>query len=49
MAESLQVLLIEGKRKVARCFAVDLQKKGYSREGGKQREQWTGRSETLFP
>jgi len=30
MAESLQVLLIEGKRKVARCFAVDLQKKGYS-------------------
>jgi DNA-binding response OmpR family regulator len=30
MAESLQVLLIEGKRKVARCFASDLEKKGYS-------------------
>jgi len=30
MAESLQVLLIEGKRKVARCFASDLGKKGYS-------------------
>ena len=29
MAESLQVLLIEGKRKVARCFAADLEKKGY--------------------
>jgi DNA-binding response OmpR family regulator len=30
MAESLQVLLIEGKRNVARRFASDLQKKGYS-------------------
>jgi len=30
IAESLQVLLIEGKRKVARCFAADLEKKGYS-------------------
>ena len=30
MAESLQVLLIEGKRNVARCFAADLKKKGYS-------------------
>ncbi len=30
MAESLQVLLIEGKRNVARCFATDLEKKGYS-------------------
>lgn len=30
MAESLQVLLIEGKRNVARCFAADLEKKGYS-------------------
>jgi len=29
MAESLQVLLIEGKRNVARCFAADLEKKGY--------------------
>lgn len=30
MAESLQVLLIERKRNVARCFAADLAKKGYS-------------------
>lgn len=30
MAESLQVLLIEGKRNVACCFAADLAKKGYS-------------------
>lgn len=30
MAESLQVLLIERKRNVARCFAADLVKKGYS-------------------
>ena len=30
MAESLKVLLIEGKRNVARCFAADLEKKGYS-------------------
>ena len=30
MAESLQVLLIEGKRNVARRFASDLEKKGYS-------------------
>ena len=30
IAESLQVLLIEGKRKVTRCFAADLEKKGYS-------------------
>jgi len=29
MAESLQVLLIEGKRNVARRFASDLEKKGY--------------------
>jgi DNA-binding response OmpR family regulator len=30
MAESLKVLLIEGKRKVARRFGSDLEKKGYS-------------------
>lgn len=30
MAESIKVLLIEGKRKVARRFASDLEKKGYS-------------------
>ncbi len=30
MAESLKVLLIEGKRKIARRFASDLEKKGYS-------------------
>lgn len=29
MAESLQVLLIEGKRNIARRFASDLEKKGY--------------------
>ena len=30
IAEPLQVLLIEGKRNIARCFAADLEKKGYS-------------------
>lgn len=30
MAESLHILLIEGKRNVTRCFAADLKRKGYA-------------------